>query len=618
MAETAKAFARRQRTGFFERFVPLDRPGIDIGCGTDPINQVCRQYDHLFGCGDATHCSNLPDNAFWTTYCMAQGTTVLTRAGYKNIESVAVGDEVWTHRKRWRPVTGNQEFPSQGKLFRVRPAGNSSGFLVTGNHPIMARHFPGRKCGVLQSAEFRMAVESGARFVNAEDLTTIHLTTAPIPDYIDGADRIDLANFMPQNELVNADKQVAKDRKAARRLGDRTLAAKYGLTRTFIRAWIYHGKSPFGYYVGEDQIVFHSPKPDVVLPRSVPIDGDLMRLIGYYLADGSMHHGEHSWHVAFHFNTEEMEYVRDVERIVFEKFGIRPTDIRQPKGTRGVNLRYASRPLFDIITGMIGPEHVHEKKVPAWALWVHPELQAELVEGHWRGDGTKRTGGGRSHCTVSKTLAEGLRHCLLRMGVFANLMLNTAVGRHTGVVRGRKIVGCGYNYIVQYDEKRSYNRGGLIHGGKLVSRIRSVAEVGSDLPVYGLQVEEDESYYAGGLMHHNSSHCLEHLADPWSAVRNWYRITAPGGHLILSVPAYFLYEKRERLPSRWNADHKWFFDTEHDKPPHILGLKKLIREQIPSGLLVHFEVCSEGWMDLGPDVHSVGEYSIEAVVRKPE
>ena len=36
--------------------------------------------------------------------CFVAGTPVLTRSGYVPIEAVKVGDEVWTHAKRWRPV----------------------------------------------------------------------------------------------------------------------------------------------------------------------------------------------------------------------------------------------------------------------------------------------------------------------------------------------------------------------------------------------------------------------------------------------------------------------------------------------------------------------------------
>lgn len=33
-----------------------------------------------------------------------------------------------------------------------------------------------------------------------------------------------------------------------------------------------------------------------------------------------------------------------------------------------------------------------------------------------------------------------------------------------------------------------------------------------------------------------SSHCLEHLANPLAALAEWWRVTRPGGHLLLIVP----------------------------------------------------------------------------------
>lgn len=114
-----------------------------------------------------------------------------------------------------------------------------------------------------------------------------------------------------------------------------------------------------------------------------------------------------------------------------------------------------------------------------------------------------------------------------------------------------------------------------------------------------------------------ASHVLEHLADPWSALRNWFRLLAPGGFLLVSVPHRDLYEKRTRLPSRWNGDHKWFWLPDDGEPPHTLGLRATIRTEIGAGELLDLRVCDDGWADLGPDVHSVGEYSIEAVICKP-
>jgi tetratricopeptide (TPR) repeat protein/SAM-dependent methyltransferase len=55
-----------------------------------------------------------------------------------------------------------------------------------------------------------------------------------------------------------------------------------------------------------------------------------------------------------------------------------------------------------------------------------------------------------------------------------------------------------------------------------------------------------------------SSHCLEHLRDPYEALRNWLRVIKPGGHLVIQVPDEDLYEQGV-WPSRFNSDHKLSF-----------------------------------------------------------
>lgn len=56
----------------------------------------------------------------------------------------------------------------------------------------------------------------------------------------------------------------------------------------------------------------------------------------------------------------------------------------------------------------------------------------------------------------------------------------------------------------------------------------------------------------------HSSHCLEHMENPYVALRNWIRILKPGGFLITTVPEEYLYE-HGKWPSRFNGDHKWNF-----------------------------------------------------------
>jgi len=56
----------------------------------------------------------------------------------------------------------------------------------------------------------------------------------------------------------------------------------------------------------------------------------------------------------------------------------------------------------------------------------------------------------------------------------------------------------------------------------------------------------------------HSSHCLEHMHDVKIALKNWIRITKPGGYLIITIPDEDLYEQGH-WPSRFNQDHKHTF-----------------------------------------------------------
>lgn len=122
-----------------------------------------------------------------------------------------------------------------------------------------------------------------------------------------------------------------------------------------------------------------------------------------------------------------------------------------------------------------------------------------------------------------------------------------------------------------------------------------------------------------------ASHILEHLPDPVEAVRNWWRVLEPGGNLIVAVPHRDLYEKRREHPSPWNprdreggGGHLTFWLPDRADPPDTLSLLDNMRAAIPAADVLDFRVVDEGYDYLLPeDVHPVGEYSIEMVLRKP-
>ena len=113
-----------------------------------------------------------------------------------------------------------------------------------------------------------------------------------------------------------------------------------------------------------------------------------------------------------------------------------------------------------------------------------------------------------------------------------------------------------------------------------------------------------------------SSHCLEHMYDVQTSLKNWWRVVKKGGYLILAIPHRDLYEKKNQLPSRWNSDHKHMFLIGRSEPPDTLDIVEEIRLSLENYDIKYIKACDEGHTITNPLVHSDGEYQIEIVIQK--
>jgi SAM-dependent methyltransferase len=92
-----------------------------------------------------------------------------------------------------------------------------------------------------------------------------------------------------------------------------------------------------------------------------------------------------------------------------------------------------------------------------------------------------------------------------------------------------------------------------------------------------------------------SSHCLEHMHDPWNALLEWWQLVRPGGHLFFLVPDEDLYEQGF-FPSRFNKDHKSTFTLSKRKSwsPKSVNVLDLARS-LPNGELISLELQDFGY-----------------------
>jgi SAM-dependent methyltransferase len=118
-----------------------------------------------------------------------------------------------------------------------------------------------------------------------------------------------------------------------------------------------------------------------------------------------------------------------------------------------------------------------------------------------------------------------------------------------------------------------------------------------------------------------SSHILEHLSDPITAIKNWLRICKKGGVVFISVPHRDLYERKKTLPSKWNEDHKYFYLPQRSEPPCTFSLIDIIwavSYQNPQymNIPVALDVIDTSTNHDKPEEHANGEFSIEVIIYK--
>ncbi len=108
-----------------------------------------------------------------------------------------------------------------------------------------------------------------------------------------------------------------------------------------------------------------------------------------------------------------------------------------------------------------------------------------------------------------------------------------------------------------------------------------------------------------------SSHCLEHIDDYQDALRDWHRVLKIGGFLVCIVPSQLLYERKRRLPSKHNEDHKRFYTP--------MSLLKEVETSLEENTyrVRRLEDNDRGYdYDRGLELHPEGCYEIVLVLEK--
>ncbi len=221
----------------------------------------------------------------------------------------------------------------------------------------------------------------------------------------------------------------------------------------------------------------------------VAVNEEFLRLIGYFIAEGSTHRA----YIRFSLGNHEEKFAGEIVRLIDSLFGL-PAVLHKRDRKSSLEITTCHAGLANAFANLCG-HGAEEKHIPFVLQDLPTPQQRVLIESIARGDGTRFTANRsslahRSISTVSPILAEQLVDSLLALGHYPSLGVRKK--------RVRKGVRHREAYTISWSEEACprydliyYTESGKRYWLLPIERLQSIGYRG---PVYNLTVENDHSY----------------------------------------------------------------------------------------------------------------------------
>jgi Fe-S cluster assembly protein SufB len=371
-------------------------------------------------------------------------------------------------------------------------------------------------------------IHEGRTVVNSDGLeTTVEKTMVrPFNGDLIGITPVSVGNFFqltPEHPVLCVPRsRVASYRRSDRPLSDVNPELLGGATPEFV---------PAGELQPGDFIHYPINRTE----RDDPAFTDhALRLLGYYLAEGSAQQINGCDAVVFTFHIDETEYVRAVKEAIQELTGKVAWSYSEPE-KHAATVGVYSRELYAFCTTHAG-KYADGKRLSKTVMDLPPAKQRILLETYYNGDGNVYERGGTVHrvMTVSRQVAFQVQELQARQGIFATINVREPFDE---TMKDGRAIHHRRMYIVYHQVGKSAEAVKRLGDAFLVP-IRQIERTPYHGDVYNFHVAGDNNtYLVKGFSVHNctapiystdSLHAavVEVVAEPYAKLRyttiqNW-------------------------------------------------------------------------------------------------
>jgi intein/homing endonuclease len=226
--------------------------------------------------------------------------------------------------------------------------------------------------------------------------------------------------------------------------------------------------------------------------KSIKFDKDFSKFVGLFLADGNCYKSNKtSYRVSIAFNRNQVDLINEIDSYL-KRYGIRSMCVKHNKN--GLSLVFNNKTFFELLSHCYNKEK--EKVLPTW----YNKLDIECVLDYWlKGDGCLSKKEGRRECLIgtstSLQLALSMRDIALSLGRHA--LINKYKRHRFGVVNKDQY------WVTIYKERPKSSSLKKISNFETSSVIDNYEKYKYEGLTYNLEVEDDNSYIANGIVVHN-------------------------------------------------------------------------------------------------------------------
>ncbi|MBL7159905.1 hypothetical protein ISS85_05490, partial [Candidatus Microgenomates bacterium] len=414
-------------------------------------------------------------------HCLLPDENLHVNKEIRAINEVKEGDQVYTHKNRWKKVEKVFTRLFKGKAYQIIPDYFRIGIKVTGEHPFWA-----------------IKTKKNCRSISQ----TLGVCKPLCSQKKDCARRC-FEKYEP--EWIQA--------KSLKR-GDVLIFPRFSKVKdiNFIKLSDFAKKIVFE---ERDKISSGGTRRHKI-PNKIKIDQKFCRLAGYYLAEGYTSRDL----ISFCFSKNEKKYLEEIKDIFKETFRIKEFKEYKRKNYQSIELTFYSKTLHEVFSQLFyidsKSRKAYNKCLPSWMLELPISKQKEILLGWWRGD---------KGYTTSRLLMDQMKIICLRLGIIPSIGKDSREdhqrrGKHNKFEK--RVINAThdtyhFSNLSFFDDKASLlnesvfkkfktkmkRRRGWMDKDYIYLPIRKIKTFDYQGEVYNLEVESDNSYTAEFACVHN-------------------------------------------------------------------------------------------------------------------